>query len=72
MGWEIQQDEMAQCAERLANGIGLVALRPRPPPPGASSAASASWDRVSRLPASELGICCPDFEFFSSRRERYS
>lgn len=67
LGWEIQLEEMAACAERLAGGCGLVALRPRPrAPPG------ARWDRLARLPPAQLGVACPDYEFFCSRMQRYS
>lgn len=47
---QIQQEEMAQCAERLACGAGLLALRPLP--------GSADWDAFAGLPAGELGVSC--------------
>lgn len=77
LGWEIQQEEMAQCAERLAGGAGLVALRPRRAPAGAASVdraaadSSVEWDRHGRLPAAALGVSCPDYEFFTARSARY-
>ncbi|KAL4448173.1 hypothetical protein ABPG75_005392 [Micractinium tetrahymenae] len=71
LGWEIQQEEMAQCAERLAAGAGLVALRPRAPRAGAAGGASVEWERHGRLPPAALGVACPDYEFFAARAARY-
>lgn len=58
LGWEIQQEEMALCAERLASGGGLVALRP---------ASGGRWQELRGLPPAQLGVGCPDYEFFMSR-----
>ncbi|PSC70934.1 MATE efflux family isoform A [Micractinium conductrix] len=62
LGWEIQQEEMALCAERLASGGGLVALRP---------ASGGRWQELRGLPPAQLGVGCPDYEFFMSRSARY-
>lgn len=64
LGWEIQQEEMAQCAERLACGTGLVALRPCAARDGRGGVA---WERLARLPRAALGVSCPDYDFFCSR-----
>lgn len=45
---------MAQCAERLACGAGLLALRPMPGT--ARSGGSPDWDAFAGLPAGELGV----------------
>ena len=65
LGWEIQQEEMAACAERLATGGGLLALRPR------AGAPRGAWHRLAGLSAAQLGVACPDYEFFASRMQRY-
>lgn len=65
LGWEIQLEEMAQCAERLAGGVGLVALRPRPgAPPG------TQWERAEGVSPEALGISCPDYHFFASHMQQ--
>jgi hypothetical protein len=62
LGWDIQRQEMEQCAERLASGAGLVALR----------LGDAGWEPDASPPAAEqLGIACPDYDFFRSRTSRY-
>ena len=59
LGWEIQQEEMAQCAHRLACGAGLAALHPADDGVG--------WRAVGGLPPTTLGVSCPDYHFFASR-----
>ncbi len=77
LGWEIQQEEMAQCAERLASGAGLVALRPRLPGTAGSSGgdaaggASVEWEPHGQLSAASLGVSCPDYEFFAARSAQF-
>lgn len=62
LGWEVQLEEMANCAEQLASGTGLVALRRRP--------SDCAWQPSAGLPPSALGVACPDYEFFASRMRR--
>lgn len=64
LGWEIQQEEMSICAERLASGTGLVALQP-------CASGRGGWGEVCGLPPAALGIRCPDYEFFCSRMQRF-
>ena len=47
---------MAQCAERLACGAGLLALRPMPA--SARGGGAPDWDAFAGLPAGELGVSC--------------
>lgn len=62
LGWDIQREEMEQCAERLAGGGGLVVLR----------RSDAGWQPETSPPdAEQLGIACPDLDFFRSRTGRY-
>lgn len=51
---QIQQEEMAQCAERLACGAGLLALRPMPG--SVRGGGQPDWDAFAGLPAGELGV----------------
>lgn len=51
---QIQQEEMGQCAERLACGAGLLALRPCPGSGGPGG--PPAWDALAGLPAEELGV----------------
>jgi hypothetical protein len=59
LSWEIQLEELEEGARRLALRQGLVRSRPAPP-----AAAAVAVDEEDQEPQS----CCPDYDFFSSRR----
>lgn len=57
LSWEIQMEELDEGAARLSSGVGLVPC------------SRASADDVSSLDEEgHNATCCPDFEFFKSRK----
>ena len=60
LSWEIQLEELEEGARRLALRQGLVKIKP--------SSGSAAGDAANGDEEEEPESCCPDYDFFSSRR----